>query len=329
MKHIKGDRTMTFLEKKIAELEKYLPELTAQPDIDEFWAESRAKAKAVPMDIVCEKIDYPAKSVDVYDVTYCGFDETRIHGWLVVPAFLKKEKYACMVQYHGFNGSRGVPSDHMPFVMLGCAVFAVDCREQGGVTGNSAKYTDSGMVTNLNSKGILDKNEYYYRAVYMDCVKALDVLETLPFIDADKLFVRGTSQGGALGMAVSALDERVKLAVVNVPSNSNIEYRVEHRHGSFTSVNDYLRRHPDNLERAYETLSYFDTMNLAHRIKAKVFASVGLADPVCPALCYYATYNRITSEKEICVYPFNEHDGARETHVEREIAFVARSGILD
>ena len=65
------------------------------------------------------------------------------------------------------------------------------------------------------------------------------------------------------------------------------------------------------------------------QIKAKVFASVGLADPVCPALCYYATYNRITSEKEICVYPFNEHDGARETHVEREIAFVARSGILD
>ena len=90
----------------------------------------------------------------------------------------------------------------------------------------------------------------------------------------------------------------------------------------------YLRRYPDNLERVYETLSYFDTMNMAERITAKVFASVGLADPVCPALCYYATYNRIRSEKHICVYPFNEHDGARDTHIERELAFVRESGLL-
>jgi cephalosporin-C deacetylase len=143
----------------------------------------------------------------------------------------------------------------------------------------------------------------------MDCVKALDVLETLPFIDADKLFVRGTSQGGALGMAVSALDERVKLAVVNVPSNSNIEYRVEHRHGSFTSVNDYLRRHPDNLERAYETLSYFDTMNLAHRIKAKVRMYTGLMDTICPPSSQFAAYNKITSEKDVVIYPDYAHEG--------------------
>ena len=217
----------------------------------------------------------------------------------------------------------------MAFAMLGCAVLAIDCREQGGITGNCAHYSDSGLFTNVNSKGVLNKDEYYYRAVYMDCVKALDFLETIPKIDPERLFVRGTSQGGALGMAVSGLDARPKLALVNVPSNSNIEYRIEHRHGSFTSVNDYLRAYPDNLERVYETLSYFDTMNLADRIQAKVFASVGLADPVCPALCYYATYNRIRSEKQICIYPFNEHDGARATHVEREIRFIRESGILD
>lgn len=319
---------MDFLKKRIADLESYLPELTKRPDFDEFWAKTLKQTHAVPLEAKVEKIDYPIAVVDVYDISYCGFDETRIHGWLIVPAVLQKKKYPAMVQYHGFTGSRGAPSDHVAFAMLGCAVLAIDCREQGGVTGNCAHYSDSGMVTNLNSKGVLDKNEYYYRAVYMDCVKALDFLETLPFIDQDRLFVRGTSQGGALGMAVSALDRRVKLALVNVPSNSNIEYRVEHRHGSFTSVNDYLRRYPDNLERVYETLSYFDTMNMAERITAKVFASVGLADPVCPALCYYATYNRIRSEKHICVYPFNEHDGARDTHIERELAFVRESGLL-
>ena len=320
---------MGYLQDRIAELEAYLPPLTRRADFDEFWARTLKQARSVPLDGVLRKVDYPARAVAVYDVEYNGFDATRIHGWLVVPAFMGKEKYPLMVQYHGFTGSRGVPSDHMAFAMLGCAVLAVDCREQGGVTGNSAVYTGSGMVSNLNSKGILDKDEYYYRAVYMDCVKALDLAAGLSFIDEDRMFVRGTSQGGALGMAVSALDDRVKLALVNVPSNSNIEYRVEHRHGSFSSVNDYLRRFPENLDKAYDTLSYFDTMNMADRIRARVFASVALADPVCPAKCYYATYNRITSDKRICVYPFNEHDGARDTHVEKEIAFVRESGILD
>lgn len=320
---------MGYLQERIAELEAYLPPLTRREDFDDFWARTLEQAHSVPLEGECARVDYPAQAVAVYDISYNGFDQTRIHGWLIVPTFLRKEKYPLMVQYHGFNGSRGVPSDHMAFVVLGCAVLAVDCREQSGITGNSAAYTGSGMVTNLNSKGILSKEEYYYRAVYMDCVKALDFAAALPFIDADRMFVRGTSQGGALGMAVAALDERVKLALVNVPSNSNIEYRVEHRHGSFASVNDYLRRHPENLDQAYETLSYFDTMNLADRIRAKVFASVALADPVCPAKCYYATYNRIPSEKRICVYPFNEHDGARDTHVEKEIAFIKQSGILD
>lgn len=321
---------MSYLAEKIAELESYLPPLTRRADFDAFWARTRAQALSVPLRPELRRVeDYPARAVTVYDISYCGFDETRIHGWLLLPAFAGPGPYPCMVQYHGFGGSRGVPSDHLAFAALGCAVLAVDCREQGGITGNCAHYSGSGLFANVGSKGVRNKDEYYYRAVYMDCVKALDFLETLPEIDADRLFVRGTSQGGALGMAVSGLDARPKLALVNVPSNSNIEYRIEHRHGSFAAVNDYLRAYPDELERVYETLSYFDTMNLADRIQARVFASVALADPVCPAKCYYATYNRIRSDKQITVYPFNEHDGARATHVERELRYLRSSGLLD
>ena len=118
------------------------------------------------------------------------------------------------------------------------------------------------------------------------------------------------------------------LGILNVPSNSNLGERVLCRHGSFASVSDYLRRHPDQVDRAFETLSYFDTMNLADRIRCPILASVGLCDPVCPAKCYFASYNRITSPKEIALYPFNEHDGAGAFHMERELRFVRDSGIL-
>jgi cephalosporin-C deacetylase-like acetyl esterase len=52
----------------------------------------------------------------------------------------------------------------------------------GGDTGNHAAYS-TGMETNVVTKGIPDKNEFYYRAVYMDCVKAIDFLECCSEID--------------------------------------------------------------------------------------------------------------------------------------------------
>lgn len=320
---------MNYLEKKINELEQYLPPLTKRADFDAFWEQTIKQARQVPLNAVLTDIHYPSPYVTVYELCYHGFDQTPIYGWYLVPTFLKEDSFPCLVNYHGFTGDRGVPSDFMHWVMMGMAVISVDCREQGGKTGNCAHYSNSGLVTNVNSKGILDKNEYYYRAVYMDCLKALDFAQTRKEIDMSRIVIKGVSQGGALGMAICALDDRPKAAFVNVPSNSNIEARIEGRYGSFSSVTDYLKKFPQHLEQAYETLSYFDTMNMADKIKCKVFASVALNDTTCPAKCYFASYNRITSFKHIDVYPFNEHDGAYPVQIEKELRYLKEYHILD
>lgn len=317
------------IKETIREYEAYLPELTRRSDFDSFWEETIRQARAVPLSPALLRTPYPTDFAEVYAVSYNGFDDTRIFGWLILPAFQARKPYPCLIHYPGFNGSRGRPADFMHWVMMGVAVLAVDCREQGGVTGNSAAYHDSGLFGGcVSSKGILNKYEYYYRAVYMDCLKAIDLAEHCEALDPQKIILYGSSQGGGLGMAVCCLDHRPKIGIVNVPSNSNLELRVEGRHGSFTCINEYVRRFPENLEKAYETLSYFDTMNMADKITCQIFASVGLADSICPAKCYYASYNRIPSKKQIAVYPFNEHDGAHPVHVEREMRYVYESGLL-
>ncbi|MCI8441615.1 MAG: acetylxylan esterase [Provencibacterium sp.] len=320
---------MEYLDKKIEELSAYLPPLTRREDFGAFWQESIAQARAAALQPDVKRRAYPSRYVEVYDVSYRGFDETRIHGLFIRPLFAGEEKLPCLIHFHGFSGSRGAPSDFMHWVLLGMAVLSVDCREQGGITGNCAHYSDSGMVSNVTSKGLLHKEEYYYRAVYIDCLKALDMAEALPQVDPRRLAVRGVSQGGALGMAVCSLDRRPALLMANVPSGSELQARVEGRHGSFSSVNDYLRRYPDRVDTVYETLSYFDTMNMAENIRCPVLASVALADQVCPARCYFASYNRIKSPKHICVYPFNEHDGAGQVHLEKELQFLKDSGLLN
>jgi cephalosporin-C deacetylase len=313
---------MSYIEDLTKELFEYLPPLTKQADFDSFWEQTLAKAKSVPLDIETIRYDYPSPFVSVYSIQYNGFDETRINGWYIKPNFISSDKLPCLIHYHGFNGNRGMPSDFMQWVMMGMAVVSVDCRDQSGLTGNSAKYSN-GHVRNLACKGILDKDEYYFRAVYMDCLKAIDFACAQPEVDQNRIVIEGGSQGGALTMAVCALDSRPALALADVPSNSDLVKRVEGSHGAFSSVTEYLKLYPQHTEKAFETLSYFDTMNLASRIKCRVLASVALKDDICPAKLYFATYNRVTSPKEIHIYPFNGHEGGGRVHNEVKLNYLA------
>lgn len=304
---------MDFLDMKKKELLKYKPTLTRENDFDEFWQKTIEVTNKVPLNHQKRKIDYPSSHVKVYSISYNGFDDTRIHGWFIVPGFFKRDEYPCLVHYHGYTGNKGMPSDYMQWIMMGVAVLAVDCRDQSGETGNKANYT-GGYTQSVACKGILDKDEYYFRAVYMDCKKAIDFACQQPEVNQERIIIEGGSQGGALGMAVSALDDRPYLAMVDVPSNSNLEERVKGEHGAFAAVTDYLKKYPDRMEQVFKTLSYFDTMNMADKISCKVLASVGLKDNVCPAKYYFATYNRIKAKKEINIYPFNGHEGGGGHH---------------
>jgi cephalosporin-C deacetylase len=61
---------------------------------------------------------------------------------------------------------------------------------------------------------------------------------------------------------------------------------------------------------------------MADKIRCKVLACVGLKDNVCPAECYFATYNRITSPKAVRIYPFNGHEGGGAFHHEIKLQFL-------
>ncbi|WP_168120068.1 acetylxylan esterase [Paenibacillus sp. HB172176] len=312
---------MGYLQRATEELYQYMPELTKKDDFDAFWQETIGEAKEVPLAPKRIKLDYPIGSVEVYEIQYNGMDETTIHGWMIVPAFMRKEQYPCLIHYHGFSGNRGEPSAFMNWAMMGFVVLTVDCRDQGGRTGNQASYS-SGFSLNVASKGIHNKYEYYYRYAYMDCLKAIDFACAQAEVDASRIVVEGGSQGGGLAMAVAALDDRPALAMVDVPSNSNLTQRVEGLHGAFASVAEYVKRRPEELELAIDNLTYFDTMNMADRITCRVLASVALKDETCPPLMYFATYNRLACDKDIVVYPFNGHEGGGARQTEEKLSYV-------
>ncbi|OJU18608.1 MAG: acetylxylan esterase [Clostridiales bacterium 43-6] len=312
---------MTYMEQASESLFNYLPPLTKKEDFDSFWAETIQITKNIPLNPSKEPVDFPVTHAKVYDISYNGFDSTRINGWFIVPTFVKDEKIPCLIHYHGYTGSRGNPAGYMHWVMMGVAVLAIDCREQTGKTGNNAAFS-AGTFLHVMAKGVYDKNEYYVRQLYMDSVKAIDFALAQPEVDPDRIVIEGGSQGGALAMAVCGLDSRPFLVMADVPSNSNIEARVEGAFGSFSGVTEYLKRYPHKVDETFETLSYFDTMNMAKHIQCPVLASVALKDNICPAKMYFATYNRITAEKQIEIYPFNGHEGGGDIQTEKKMRFL-------
>lgn len=295
------------IDKKIKEWEQYYPPQTARPDLEVYWRETLKTFAAKPLNGRRTEVETPLAGMTVYDVTYEGFDDTPIHGWLLLPAGAPEEKLPCVVVYHGYSGSRGYPEQHSQWVLMGFAVFAIDIRGQGGATGNLLEQS-FGMTKGWITQGLLYKDKSYYKAITIDSLKAVEWVKAQPEIDGSRLAVTGGSQGGGLALIVGALSADPALIVANIPNMCHMDLGLLNSTGSLTEAARFVHFYPDQLETVLETLSYFDLLNLGEWIQAPVLVSVGLKDTVCLPETVFAAYNRIRSPKQLEVYPFAGHE---------------------
>ena len=188
----------------------------------------------------------------------------------------------------------------------------MDCRGQNGQSQDTALYPE-GHHLGWMSAGIRDPRTYYYRNVYADAVRALEVLARRDETDPARLAITGVSQGGGLTLAVAALSRKPTLALADIPFLCDFRRSINiATAGPYPEITGFLRSFPHLYEQAIRTLSYFDCLNLAPWIACKTVISNGLWDDICPPSSIYAVYNHITAEKQMEVYPFHKHDVAYE-----------------
>ena len=291
------------------ELRKYKPALTRQPDFLEFWESNRKELAKVPLKYELEPYDYPAKGVKVSRVTFTGFMGASIDGWFAVPD--APGKYPGLVLYHGYNWAfDGCIHEVVDTALHGYAVLQMLVRGQHGRSVDNT-VSSLGHVAGWMTKGILSREEYYYRAVYMDSVRALEVLADMDCVDAGRIGVTGGSQGGALTLVAAALSDIPVVAVASYPYLCNFDRAIDIAPSSpYGELNEFFRRYSDPAieEQARKTLTYFDVMNLAPEIKCPVLLATGLVDDVTPPSTVFAAYNHMTCPKEIAVYRYFGHE---------------------
>lgn len=309
---------MAVFDLPLDQLRGYRPERDEPADFDDFWKRTLAEAAAASDGIRPDFRPYETAltAVDVYDAGFAGWGGHPISAWLIVPGEAAGP-VPCVMHYIGYGGGRGLPHEHLAWPATGRAVFVVDTRGQGAAHRDSAGSTPdphgtgNAQTPGFMTRGVLDPEEYYYRRVFTDAVRAVDAAASHPAVDPGRVAVCGHSQGGAIATAVAALHDGVRAAMIDVPFLSHVRRAVEITdRPPYAELVLFLASRRGTEERVFRTLSYFDGTNFAARARVPALYSVGLMDMTCPPSTVFASYNHWGGgEKEILVYPWNDHEG--------------------
>ena len=319
---------MPLFDMPLEDMRVYKPPRDEPDDFDAFWAQTLAEARAHDLNAVFAPADFALATLDVYDVTFSGFNGERIKGWYMRPSE-SAGPLPAVVEYIGYGGGRAFPIEWLPFPSAGFAYLVMDTRGQGSVwsrgdtpdAGSGANPSAPGFMT----QGILDKRTYYYRRLITDAVRAVEAISTRAEVDASRIAVNGQSQGGGLSIAVAGLRPDVKVCLADVPFLQHFRRAIEITPSDpYPEIARFLQVHRDKIDAVLRTLSYYDGMNFAARMKARALYSVGIMDTVCPPSTVYASYNHVKGEKEIVEYHFNNHEGGGFQHKLEKIRYLRR-----
>ena len=276
------------------------PVVTDPIDFDRFWDEGKAALAKVPMDAKMELLPSSSTSkVNVYHVSFqnvgTGISRvSRIYGILSIPKDTSR-KYPALLRVPG----AGVRPYTGQIALAEAGLITLEIGIHGIPVNLPLELYDqlrAGALNRYMLYNLDDRDDYYYRRVFLGVVRANDFLTGLPQYDGRNLGVIGGSQGGVLSIVTAALDPRVKALVASYPAMSDMAGYTADRAGGWPHM---FRDSKDRTKENLATASYYDAVNFARRLKVPGIYSWGFNDEVCPPTSMFATYSVITAPKTL------------------------------
>jgi len=295
-------------------------------DLAAFWADTLARARAHDLDLRLVPEDAGLTVFEVDDVTFNGFGGAPIKGWFLRPRGATGP-LPCVVEFVGYGGGRGLPAEWLVWPAAGYAHLVMDTRGQGSEwrSGDTAdRWPGNGPhVGGFLTLGIEHRDDYYYRRVFTDGVRAVEAARALPGVDPARIVVAGASQGGGIALAVAGLLPDLAAAVVDIPFLCDIRRATELvETDPYAEIATYLRTHRNRVEQTFATLAYFDGAVLGRTASAPALFSVGIMDDTCPPSTVFAAINAYGGRTEVREYAYNKHDGGGFHHRRVQLAFL-------
>ncbi len=238
-----------------------------------------------------------------------------VYGYLFYPKGAQKGSHPVVLCPPG-AGIKTIkaPLRHKYYAEEGCIRFEMEIHglnptlseEEFKEISNAFNGRENGYLLN----GLDNPDNYYMKRVYLACVRAIDLLTSLPEWDGKNVAVQGGSQGGALALVTAGLDPRVTQCVANHPALSDMAGFKARRADGYPH---YSRVEGIGTEQHLRTMAYYDVVNFARLVKAATYMTWGYNDDTCPPTTSYAVWNVLTCPKESLITPINEHWTSEET----------------
>lgn len=306
---------MPMIDMPLEELKEYQGASPCPADIDQYWDDALAEMNALDPDVVFEKSDIPAKGMECFNLYFTGTKGARLHANVAKPTNIEGKIPAVLI-FHGLSGYASPHIELFKYAYQGYFVVSLDTRGQGGTSQdvggvNGTTYTTP-FVRGLDG----DKHDLYLRDAFLDTALLAKIVMGLDYVDESRVGVTGGSQGGGLSVACAALSPNIKKCAPIYPYMSDYKrvWDMDLDKGAYEGLRYYFRHFDPRHEREdqiFERLGYVDIQNLAKRIKAEVLMATGLMDTTCPPSTQFAMYNKITSKKDVVIYPDYGHEGLK------------------
>lgn len=283
--------------------ERLQPTATEPSDFDSFWQKALSDARNVPLE--GSKRLLPERCTDKVNVYEVSFNNnqwgSRTYGILCVP--VKPGSYPALLRVPG-AGVRPYQGDiwtaSQGVITLEIGIHGIPVTMQQGVYDNLA----AGALNGYWDFNTDDRDKIAYKRIFIEAVRAIDYIATLPQWDGKTLGVAGSSQGGMLSLVCGALDKRVTF--IGVVHAAMCDHTAS-LHGRACGWPHYFygQKQPD--ERKVKVSGYYDGVNFAKRIRCNSWFSFGYVDEVVPPTTTYATYNVVPGNKTLSLYQATGH----------------------
>lgn len=294
--------------------EEIRPTVTLPADFMQFWRDNRMESMKIPLDPVLTPL--PEQSTSTVDVYLVNIQHTkigqRLYGYLCKPK--KPGKYPVIFSPPGAGIKPMAVNTSLAgqgFITLSIEIHGLSPLIDPAIYKSISTAFGEYWLTNLS-----DPNEYYYKKVYLGCLRAVDFLCSLPEFDGKNVAVSGGSQGGALAIVTAALHPQVKCLVSFYPALCDVTGYLHNRAGGwphmFSTKKAPVTNRPENLK----TMGYYDVVNFARQIKIPGFYSWGYNDNTCPPTSVFSAINSINAPKKISITPITGHWRFEETNIE-------------
>jgi cephalosporin-C deacetylase-like acetyl esterase len=288
------------------------PTVELPADFVAFWEQAKREAAAVPMD---PHLTYlPERStgtVDVYLVDLQNYQKgQRLYGYLCKPK--APGKYPVLFSPPGAGIKATSPST--AYAEQGFISFSIEIHGISPLLDDATYKNISNAFGDYTLNRLDDRDNYYYKRVYLGCVRAIDYLCSLPEFDGKNVLVTGGSQGGALAIVTAALHKRVTALAAFYPALCDLTGYLHGRAGGWPHLLNARAAGTNNTPAKLRTMGYYDVVNFARNLTVPGFYSWGYNDNTCPPTSVYAAINAINAPKIVVLSPIAGHWRFEETN---------------